>query len=277
MKYPPYQFRDEFVIWNGNRWRLLTSDERELLHGYGSQHTELCYSASKIKSNYKQYEDERCSLVGDSFSIYSFVYFAAQACRRFLVPQPYSVLVRRMGLAPGFCCQPSVLAPLSRTPCYGAEGSTIEPVGSLHRCLLRRVNHTGSDIRVSSGVVMNPKAFPRQSVCSEWWKWEHLFAYSWKRKDHINPLELRSIMHAVQWRIRHLGEHDSRVFHIADSYICMSIIGKGRSSSRMLNHILQQLNGWLLTFGVQLLVMHVESTKNPTDESSRLGSTAISY
>lgn len=272
MKYPPYQFREEFVIWNGYRWRLIDAGEREILHGYGAEHTALCYSAGKIKSNFKQFEDERCSLVGDSFSIFSFCYFAAQACRRFQTPPSYLQLTQRMGLAPGFTCPVDQTSPLSRRLGYGVESQVSVPVHKLHRCLLRRVNHTGSDIRISSGVVMNPKAFPRQSVCVEWWKWEHLFAYSWKRKDHINPLEFRSIMHAIQWRIAHLREQGARVFHITDSYICMSIIGKGRSSSKMLNHILQQLNAWLLIFNAQLLVMHVESTDNPTDEQSRLGS-----
>eukprot|EP00438_Fugacium_kawagutii_P035668 Skav205025 [mRNA] locus=scaffold1026:370533:376645:- [translate_table: standard] len=274
MRYPPYQYREEFIIWAGNRWRLLNSEEREILHGYGSQHTSLCYSASMIKQRGVAYEDERCSLVGDSFSILSFVYFAAQSCRRFGEPLSYPRMVQRMGLAPGFSCHKDAVAPLSRDLQYGVSNCPKSSVEMLHRCLLRRVNHTGSDIRISSGLILNPKAFPRQSVCSEWWSWKPLFAYQWKRNDHINPLELRSIIHAIQWRISHLREQDVRVFHITDSYVCMSIIGKGRSSSRMLNRLLQQLNAWLLVFNVQLLVLHVESTDNPTDEQSRLGSSA---
>lgn len=40
-------------------------------------------------------------------------------------------------------------------------------VERLNRFLLRRTNHTGSDVRVVSGQVMNPKTFPRQSVASD--------------------------------------------------------------------------------------------------------------
>lgn len=45
---------------------------------------------------------------------------------------------------------------------------------------------------------MNMKAYPRQSVCAEWWLWEKAFAYRWQKSDHINSLEL---IHAVEWRI----------------------------------------------------------------------------
>lgn len=270
-RFPPYQYRGEFVIWQQNKWRLLNSRERETLHGFGARHTELCWNANQIKQNPSGYEDEKASLVGDSFSVYSFVYFAAQACRKFIPQVSYSQLVQRMGLAPGLTMDYSHLAPLSRAPCYGPGDTPQAQVNDLRRCLLRRVNHTGSDIRICSGVILNPKAYPRQSVCSDWWKWRPLFAYRWQRRDHINTLELKSITHAVQWRIRHLKEQGARVFHITDSYVCVSIIGKGRSSSRMLNRVLQELNAWLLTFNVYLLVLHVESTDNPTDEQSRVG------
>ena len=60
-----------------------------------------------------------------------------------------------------------------------------------------------------------------------------------------------------------------RIFHITDSYVCMSIIGKGRSSSRLLNRTLKILNAYLLAHGLTLVVAHVESSHNPTDGESR--------
>ena len=75
MKYPPYQFKSEYLVWRVDRWRLANASERELLHGYGFGHTEICMSASEVKQSGQSYEDERCSQIGDSFNLYSFVVF----------------------------------------------------------------------------------------------------------------------------------------------------------------------------------------------------------
>ena len=45
-RYPPYQYSPEFLFWQESGWRLATSSERELLLGYGFEHTAVCLSAS---------------------------------------------------------------------------------------------------------------------------------------------------------------------------------------------------------------------------------------
>ena len=173
-----------------------------------------------------------------------------------------------MGMAPGFCCPISVAIPLQRRLGYGAVSKPV-PVVSLHGAMLRRVNHTGSDVRISTGHVLNPRAFPRQSASAQWWEWQKVFAYRWQKSDHINSLELRSISHSLEWRVRHLKECHVRVFHLTDSYIAMSIISKGRTSSKMLKPLLARLAVYLLAMDIQLVVSHVESAENPTDDASR--------
>ena len=239
-RYPPYQYADRFLFWKEGFWRLMSASEREILHGFGYDHTCLCFSASQIKQSYTAYEDERKSLIGDSFSLFSFVYFAAQLCRKWQSELTYEKLVLRMGMAPGYCAPLNIMSPMQRSLGYGPLVDAL-PVDFIHRALLRRVNHTGSDVRLSTGFVLNPKNYPRQSVQSGWWQWQSLFAYKWNKSEHINALELRSIIHAIQYRVTHLKERDARVFHLSDSYICISIISKGRSSSRMLNRLLKQL------------------------------------
>ena len=49
----------------------------------------------------------------------------------------------------------------------------------------------------------------------------------------------------------------------------MSIIAKGRTSSRMLKPLLARLSTLLLAFDIYLIVIHVESSDNPTDHDSR--------
>lgn len=91
----------------------------------------------------------------------------------------------------------------------------------------------------------------------------------WKIKQHINVLELRSILLAMQYHINHLGAYNMRVFHVTDSYVCMSIISKGRSGSVQMNRVLKRLNALLLAHGMYVVLGHVESTMNPTDGASR--------
>lgn len=61
--FPPYHYLERFVFFKGDRWRLCDSVERELLLGYGYNHTELCFSASEIKQSQKRYENERLSIL----------------------------------------------------------------------------------------------------------------------------------------------------------------------------------------------------------------------
>ena len=90
---PPCQYKNEFVIWSANgKWRLCCAEERELLLGDGGQHTEICSSASTIKTNKQEYEDIRCSLLGDSFSIFSFVIAGGALCCDFLLQDHYQHL-----------------------------------------------------------------------------------------------------------------------------------------------------------------------------------------
>eukprot|EP00438_Fugacium_kawagutii_P003316 Skav229330 [mRNA] locus=scaffold2917:69352:73753:- [translate_table: standard] len=227
-RFPPYQYDDRFVIWVNNKWRLLSSSEREVLHGLGIDHTSLCWNAGRIKDDPVGYEDVRRSLVGDSFNCFSFVYFAAMASYKWLPPFTYAKLVSRMGLAPGFNCPLSWSAPLTRKLTYGLPAGDYG-VQHLHQALLRRVNHTGSDVRISTGVVMNSKCFPRQSVNAAWWLWKKGFAYRWKRSDHINSLEFRSIVHAIEWRLwpGHATRADRRR---ARRHIVLSDVGITKST-----------------------------------------------
>lgn len=211
-------------------------------------------------------------MLGDSFSIYSFVIQGAALCQRFLPRIPYSWMALRMGMAPGFRAPLRSRAPLGRFLQYGfreqAQARSYTPQ-DLNRILLTKVNHTGSDIRVATGDVLNPKAFPRQGVEASWWKWRPVFNLRRKHEDHINPLELRAILLSIVHHVRRRSAMDARIFHVTDSYVSMSVIGKGRSGSKKLHHVLQQLNAHLMAFNLYLIIGHIESTENPTDHASR--------
>ena len=159
----------------------------------------MCWSASDIKKDPEGYEDQRCSLIGDFFDMCSFVLFAWSSCFKWLPEMSYNHLAERMGMAPGFCAAPDAQCPLTRELAYGSPSASPQTVSGLTRVLLTRVNHTGSDVRVTAGLVMKPKAFPRQSANSQWWKWKHVYACRWQKREHISRLKMRSILLALRW------------------------------------------------------------------------------
>ena len=150
-------------------------------------------------------------------------------------------LANRMGLAPGFRSLLRCPAPISRGLQYGfhtqALTSMLRP-HDLNRILLTKVNHTGSDVRISTGDVLNPRAFPRQRAEASWWNWEPVFHCRWGNQEHINSLELRAIVLAIRYHISRRAAVSTRIFHLTDSYVCMSVIGKGRSGSKKLAFVL---------------------------------------
>jgi site-specific DNA-cytosine methylase len=171
-RYPPYQYGEDFIITTATTWRLLSAEEKELLLGYGWNHTSLAWPASKIKTNFQQYDDARHSYLGDSFSIFSFAIVAAAFCKAFTPRLSYAHLAKRMGMAPGFRAHIRSTCNIARCLIYGSPrvDHGLGPLGmeQLNQTLLRKRNHTGSDIRVVTGQVLNSKVFPRQSVVAAW-------------------------------------------------------------------------------------------------------------
>ena len=272
-RYPPYQYQSQYIITNKDAWRLINAEEKELLLGYGFKHTALAWSASQIKQNRVGYSDTRHRLLGDSFSIYSFVVIAAIMSQHWIPQVAYEHLAKRMGMAPGFRATLRSVIPLRRSLSYGfgnlcGERLT-EGIQSLNRFLLRKTNHTGSDIRVVTGEAMNSRTYPRQSVAAAWWSWEHVFRKTWAQKSHINVLELETILLGLKYQITRLHASNMRVFQVTDSYVGMSIVAKGRTSSRQLTRVLNQISAHLLAFGLQMILGHIESSENPSDEGSR--------
>ena len=206
--------------------------------GFGTGHTEVCFSASKVKQSYQQWEDERCSLMGNAFAVASFVLIASALCVEF---QPYPGalhLCSRLGLAPGASCNVSCTAPMQLGRAYGGNASlSLYRPRDLNLFLMRHCNHTGSDIRIASGTALNPKGLQRASLSAGWWLWNIVFAV--------------------------------RLTHLSDSFVCVSVLAKGRTSSKALDHIVTRTAAHLLASGSTLIQGHVDSLENPTDAASR--------
>ena len=272
-KYPPYQYKEQYLIGDDRKqsYRLLSSAEREILMGFGAKHTELAYSASKAKQDPRGFEDERCSLVGDSFAIPSFMIIAAFAVLKWTKVLSVSQLNQRLGLPPGAGLHFSVPCPMNTHGLLPPLSQQLMPVQCLHHFLLRHANHTGSDVRIITGELMDPSRYPRQSAFSRWWSWTSVFATRWKFQEHINGLEIRAVYLALLWKARERCLCSRKLFHLTDSYVAMSILSKGRTSSKALQPLVRKIAALLLSGHGHLILAHLESTDNPTDEGSRQG------
>ena len=101
-------------------------------------------------------------------------------------------------------------------------------------------------------------------------RWSTLVSKAWRDAEHINALELRSALLAVQWALSFPSSLHSRVYLLLDSTVALFSLWKGRSSSPKLLLILRQISACLLAGGVSLLCGWLPSEVNPADAPSRL-------
>ena len=77
------------------------------------------------------------------------------------------------------------------------------------------------------------------------------------------------IVLAVEHVLRTPETCHCKLLHLTASYVSMSVIAKGRPSSRLLNRSLGRLAAALLASALHLVLGHVDSLLNPTDAASR--------
>ena len=269
-RFPPYQYRLENLVRNASGdVRYLSAAERELLLGFGKDHTLFAVAANEVKGNETEFEDKRLSLCGDSFSMLSFGWIISQLCRKWVTPRSPQQLVDRFGLASGCGLAADVPAPLAQRPRYGGLTSSLQSSSRLVAHLSRHVNHTGSDVSVAMGIPFSSKSGNHASIRAAWWDWRILFTSRWKFESHINYLEMRVILQAIKWRSRKSSSVGCRWLHLADSMVCNYILSKGRTSSKLLQPLTREIAAHLLALNSVQLQGHVDSIENPTDAASR--------
>ena len=101
--------------------------------------------------------------------------------------------------------------------------------------------------------------------------WSTIVSSPWRKEEHINVLELRSLLTAVRWTLSHrTGQTNQRLLVLSDSAVVVGAARKGRSSSQPLLRRLRQLSALLLASGLRLRLVWVPSELNPADAASRL-------
>lgn len=268
-RFAPYQYGENNLLQNeSGDLRYASAAERELLLGFGWGHTSFAMSASNQKCDPTAYNDKMLSLCGDSFSILSFGWVVGQMCRTFQSPMSPSHILQRLGLAPGCSIAAGVEVPISRNLNYGPP-SDQSTLSDLTAQISRFVNHTGSDVAISTGTIFNRKAQKHASLRADWWTWRILFCTKWKFFNHINYLEMKMILQALRWRSRSTTAIGCRFLHLGDSMVCNYVLAKGRTSSHLLQPLTREIAAHLLALGSQQFYGHVDSMENPTDNASR--------
>jgi hypothetical protein len=101
-------------------------------------------------------------------------------------------------------------------------------------------------------------------------RWSTLVSFAWRDPgEHINALELRTVLLAVRWLLSRPSSLNSRVCLLVDSTVTLYSLWKGRSSSPALRMVLRPLAALLLAGGLTLCPGWVPSEINPADGPSR--------
>ena len=295
-RYPPYQYKKGFCFRCLKRPRILrlaSSRERELLMFLGDGMTKFAMNTAKNKEAVQEYEDVKCSLIGNSFhaGVVS-LRFAPLMVNLGLLdkrPAPQDI-VDRMGLRPGEVYFPGLDCGLNRPKDFhrldGTRRGYAHPTAEAARqawspststalelkavnSLIRASDYRGSDVRLDSGELLRPAVWPRRSIDPARWEWFPLVSHRFNDREHISILEVRAAHTALKWRARSSQRIFSRFFHLMDSQVGLSVLIKGRSSSYRLNTVLRRTNALTVAAWFFPSYGFFMSEWNPSDKPSR--------
>lgn len=134
--------------------------------------------------------------------------------------------------------------------------------------LLQFVDFKGSEVRVKDGTIYDGsrQAIPYPACI---WNWSCVQSYTWSQPQHINVLELLAFLNFVKMHVLDRSHHQARLLHVFDSRVCSCIVGKGRSSSVLLNRVLRRTTALLLAADIYVFPLWTISRWNFSDHGSR--------
>ena len=261
--------------------------------GLGTNFTQYCVNQIQIKGDPQAYEDVRCGLIGNTFHAGTVALLLApllEGLGYIDVRPPPQEIVGRLGLTPGEVYRPGTDCSLGREPPFSRfDGRRRDRVAAnseeavrmcdprsnaqlesqLFHATLRAADYRGSDVRLDTGELLRPHAWPRRSLDTARYVWHSVLAARYSREEHINVLELKANLLHLRWRLRAKKRMGSRFLHLLDSQVCLGVLTKGRSSSWRLNRVLNRCNSLTLAAGLFPLYGYVRSDWNTSDRPSR--------
>ena len=268
-RFPPYQYKDENGVWNrAGEIRIPSVLEREVILGFPSNFTKQCM----VKSAHGTvaHKDCRLSLLGNSWSVPVVSWLLSQLLMTLGLIEPISLQQLVDRFRPGH--SPSLQGMLLRPP-VGASTKTLPLSQVLVQKLCTMGSLKGEDILLQ-GASEVPVRYHRlrASIPARLWRWRTVAGWSWGgNPEHINVLELRSVLTSVKWRVENLSQANLRCVHLVDSLVVLHALTRGRSSSRKMRRTLMRISSYLLVSGLQPLWAYVDTKQNPADAPSRRG------
>ena len=117
------------------------------------------------------------------------------------------------------------------------------------------------------------KAQSYQSVDPQFWQWRVVVQGRWAHREHINKLESLAFLAGLKWRCRSRQQWGLRFLHPVDSSVTLSIMARGRTSSRNLQLTVARVAAICCACNVSPVLAYVRSHRNPADRPSRAAST----
>ena len=305
-RYPPYVYHDDFMVLSKDcELRPLKADEREILMGFKRGHTlKMLRKPPESPEEKKDAEDLRCSALGNSFhtnavaALLDHAFFSMGLKER----KGQGEIVRASMAVQATTNEEklkmdreededperenreeddskSVAGALGMEDLEKRSGTAALLEGSLFprerlpqlvvAAFIRRQEFRGSDVRLDIGSLYRPDSVPRGSIQGGRWVWRVGTSYPFATQEHINVLELRTIVHTFEWRARRANYGHCRSLHMSDSQVSLAVCVKGQSSSRALNRLLRRLSSLQIATQVYPVFGWIESFENPADEPSR--------
>ena len=267
-RFPPYQYSHRLLVKEGSGVRRIPSiQERETIMGFPRNYTVHCMP--KQQQGSEAHEDERKSLIGNSWNVTVVVWLLSQ-----------------LGHLLGLC--------MAKTPQEAVEatrpGAAMTVGGVLQRQAMRRIRRSGTEgeyelvskllnmvsLKGEDIMIQAPSEETlryhrlRASLPSALWKWKTVMGWPWKGSpEHINVLEMRAALTSLRWRIVKKKALRTKFVHLVDSLVCLHSLSRGRSSSRKLRRTMSRINALLLASGSHGVWAYVHTKENPADAPSR--------
>ena len=227
-RFPPYQYANRNLLINkSNELRLPSIEEKEFIMGFPVDYTLNC--VTKQQRGTQHHQDVRHSLVGNSWSVPVVAWLLSQ-------------LFGPLGLCPRYTPQELVdlLTPdqqiflqsrLWRRPLRPLRGDAPEAGQLLVRKLSNMISVKGEDILLTTPSSQLTRFHRlRASVPARLWRWRVVSGWRWTgAKEHINSLELRSVLTTLKWRLQHKGQVGKRFIHLV---VAANSVLRCRASTR---------------------------------------------
>ena len=266
-RFPPYQYRDDNCIRSGTGvFRPPSIADREVMLGFPVDYTKQCMKKQLHGS--VAHSDARLTLLGNTWSVPVIAWLLSCLFQLlgFMDNISLEEIVRRV--TPG---EASHLPMLLLRPPLGHSTKTLVPSEVLVQKLCGLVSLKGEDILLQSSTDIPVRYHRlRSTIPAKLWRWKDVAGWKWcGTPEHINVLELRSVLTTVKWRVEQRKQSRLRCVHLVDSLVVLHSLTRGRSSSRKMRRTMMRINAYLLCSGLQPIWAYVDTKQNPADRPSR--------